>query len=206
MQILIISRQPIQTLFGKTLPWEGTNCVIEKELININTQLFDCIIVLEASPDQIQQYQTIEQPLLLGAVSHLLTEFDGIKAPVARFNNWPVLIDRPCIEYSTNHPVIFTALFENWRIPFYATADQLGLVAARTISMIVNEAFLALEEKVATAADINTAMKLGTSYPMGPFEWAQAIGTDKIVALLNAMSTKQEQYQPALSLLNFKAN
>lgn len=45
-------------------------------------------------------------------------------------------------------------------------------VALRVISCIVNEAFLALSEGVATAEDIDRAMKLGANYPKGPFEWA----------------------------------
>jgi 3-hydroxybutyryl-CoA dehydrogenase len=62
-----------------------------------------------------------------------------------------------------------------------------GDVALRVISCIVNEAFLALSEGVATAADIDRAMKLGANYPKGPFEWADEIGPDRILHTLDSL-------------------
>ena len=62
-------------------------------------------------------------------------------------------------------------------------------VALRVISCIVNEAFLALSEGVATAEDIDQAMKLGANYPKGPFEWADEIGTHSIVETLDSLRT-----------------
>jgi len=62
-------------------------------------------------------------------------------------------------------------------------------VALRVISCIVNEAFLALSEGVATAEDIDEAMKLGANYPKGPFEWAEEVGAPTIVRVLDALRT-----------------
>lgn len=47
-----------------------------------------------------------------------------------------------------------------------------GFIFPRTIVQIINEAFYALEEGVATKEDINRAMKFGVNYPKGPFEWS----------------------------------
>ncbi len=44
------------------------------------------------------------------------------------------------------------------------------------MAMIINEAWHALAEEVSTKNEIDTAMKLGTNYPYGPFEWAEKIG------------------------------
>ena len=60
-------------------------------------------------------------------------------------------------------------------------------VALRVISCIVNEAFLALSEGVATAEAIDRAMKLGASYPKGPFEWEDEIGTARILHTLDSL-------------------
>jgi 3-hydroxybutyryl-CoA dehydrogenase len=60
-------------------------------------------------------------------------------------------------------------------------------VALRVISCIVNEAFLTLSEGVATAEDIDQAMKLGANYPRGPFEWAEEIGAHKILQTLDSL-------------------
>jgi len=60
-------------------------------------------------------------------------------------------------------------------------------VALRVISCIVNEAFLSLSEGVATAEDIDQAMKLGANYPKGPFEWAEEIGASSILETLDSL-------------------
>ena len=55
-----------------------------------------------------------------------------------------------------------------------------GFITARVIAMIINEAFFALQENVSSKEEIDTAMRLGTNYPYGPFEWTKLIGIDKI--------------------------
>ena len=76
-----------------------------------------------------------------------------------------------------------------------------GDVALRVISCIVNEAFLALSEGVATAADIDRAMKLGANYPRGPFEWADEIGIKRILDTLDSLrKTQGDAYLAAPSL------
>jgi 3-hydroxybutyryl-CoA dehydrogenase len=60
-------------------------------------------------------------------------------------------------------------------------------LALHVISCIVNEAFLALSEGVATAEDIDRAMKLGANYPKGPFQWVEEIGARSIVETLDSL-------------------
>lgn len=60
-------------------------------------------------------------------------------------------------------------------------------VALRVISCIVNEAFLTDSEGVASAEDIDRAMKLGANYPKGPFEWVEEIAAGTIVEKLDAL-------------------
>lgn len=72
--------------------------------------------------------------------------------------------------------------------------DSIAGVFPRTLAMIVNEAAFAVEEKVATASDIDLAMKLGTNYPKGPLAWCDEIGAMAIVAVLDALQT---EYDPA---------
>ncbi len=72
----------------------------------------------------------------------------------------------------------------------------------RTIAMIVNEAFFALGDKLATATDIDLAMKNGVNYPLGPFEWGEKIGLHNIAQLLEELSTitRDERYKLATEL------
>jgi len=48
-----------------------------------------------------------------------------------------------------------------------------GFIFPRTIVQIINEAYFALEEGVASREDIDRAMKFGVNYPKGPFEWSE---------------------------------
>jgi len=57
----------------------------------------------------------------------------------------------------------------------------------RVISCIVNGAFSSFSEGVATAEDVDQAMKLGTNYPRGPFEWAEEIGASSRPETLDAL-------------------
>lgn len=90
-------------------------------------------------------------------------------------------------------------------IPWQWSPFTPGLVGARTIAMIVNEAFFALEENVANKADIDTAMRLGTNYPFGPFEWAEKIGLQNIASLLQFLAKENSLYTPC-NLLIQQAN
>ena len=75
--------------------------------------------------------------------------------------------------------------------------DEPGFITARVIAMIINEAWFALEEGVSTKEEIDTAMKLGTNYPYGPFEWGNQIGLKNIYTLLDKLNTDNPRYRPA---------
>jgi 3-hydroxybutyryl-CoA dehydrogenase len=74
------------------------------------------------------------------------------------------------------------------------------MVTPRVISAIINEAYFTLQADVSTKEEIDTAMKLGTNYPFGPFEWSRAIGLKKIYELLLALSKTDSRYLPAARL------
>lgn len=79
--------------------------------------------------------------------------------------------------------------------------DEPGFVTPRVISMIINEACFALSEGVSTKEEIDTALKLGTAYPFGPFEWSEKIGLKNIAQLLTTLAIKEPRYQPCPLLL-----
>jgi 3-hydroxybutyryl-CoA dehydrogenase len=79
--------------------------------------------------------------------------------------------------------------------------DKPGMVAPRVVSMIINEAWFALEEQVSSREDIDTAMLLGTNYPYGPFTWGDKIGLKKIVTLLQTLEKEDPRYSVASLLL-----
>jgi len=79
-----------------------------------------------------------------------------------------------------------------------AVPDGPGLIAARTVACLANEAASAVAEGVADGETIDRAMRLGTNYPRGPLEWADVIGPDAVVTLLEALEREHggERYTP----------
>ena len=77
--------------------------------------------------------------------------------------------------------------------------DAPGLVFPRILSLIINEAARSLDEGVATAEEIDVALRLGTNYPQGPLRWADEIGLDEVLAVLEGLleETGDDRYRPA---------
>ena len=136
----------------------------------------------------------------------LFVDQDAINKPnYVRLNAWPGFLNRSitelaCSDQSTkkNAVEIFNQL--GWN--FVWVKDDYGLIAARIIAMIINEAYYALEENVSTKKQIDIAMKLGTNYPFGPFEWSEKIGLNNILQLLNHLQKQGDRY--AISSLLIK--
>jgi 3-hydroxybutyryl-CoA dehydrogenase len=75
-------------------------------------------------------------------------------------------------------------------------------VAERVILAIVNEAYRALGEEVASEADIDRAMRLGANHPFGPFEWSRQTGIHEVVVMLDSLSDEDaDTFRPALPLI-----
>jgi 3-hydroxybutyryl-CoA dehydrogenase len=76
-------------------------------------------------------------------------------------------------------------------------ADVPGLVVARTVAMLVNEASDAVEQGVCDAAGADAAMTLGVNYPAGPFTWLAQWGAPAITLLLDALDAhyRGERYR-----------
>jgi 3-hydroxybutyryl-CoA dehydrogenase len=84
-------------------------------------------------------------------------------------------------------------------------ADTPGMVLPRIYAMLVNEATFALQEGVASPEDLDTAMKLGTNYPKGPLAWAEMVGLDTVLAILDHLwqTYRDERYRPCLLLQQY---
>jgi len=79
--------------------------------------------------------------------------------------------------------------------------DSPALVALRTWVMLANEAAESLLHGVATAADIDLAMRTGLNLPQGPLAWADTFGLPKLLEVLrNLQGCYGEQYRPSLLL------
>jgi len=72
-------------------------------------------------------------------------------------------------------------------VPVSVIHDSAGFVAQRVIAHIVNIACDIAQQRIASAQDIDTAVTLGLGYPMGPLAWGDALGPQRILAVLQAL-------------------
>jgi 3-hydroxybutyryl-CoA dehydrogenase len=148
--------------------------------------------------------QFLPRPVFINAVAETLAE---INQPFIRINAWPTFLQRKITEVVVlpEQEQIMKDVFEQLGWSFQMVPDIAGMISARIIGMVINEAYFALSEKVSTKEEIDIAMKYGTSYPYGPFEWSKKIGLKKIYALLNPLSKKNISYEVS-ALLAYETN
>jgi len=206
MKVLIISETP-----GSTLPWTGGvppqqveliwNTTFQPEQASGCTAVFD--FTAETGSFSAEPYLQTKQPVFLGAVLSTLEELNMQSLPIARFNHW--MLGAGARELEVAFPAGAAAqlqeVLQQLQLPYREVQDIPGFVSTRIVSLIINEAFLALEEGVSGRGEMDTAMKLGTNYPKGPFEWFTALGPQRVAALLRQLSATHKRYQPASLLL-----
>lgn len=147
-------------------------------------------------------------PVLVNAVVFTLEE---IGSPFVRINGWPGFLERTIHELAilkelsddrlTKLKDQLTGLYEKLGREYRLVPDTPGMISGRILATIINEAYYTWEEEVSTKEEIDIAMKLGTNYPLGPFEWGQRIGLEKVTDLLTALSKNNGRYTPSNSLL-----
>lgn len=111
----------------------------------------------------------------------------------------PSLIQKPLVEIA---PTIFSPketldvvnrFFHSIGKETAIVQDRVGMVLPRILCQIINEAAFAIQEDVASAQDIDTAMKFGVHYPHGPIEWADTIGLRQVYAVLSALENDLQE-------------
>ena len=79
-----------------------------------------------------------------------------------------------------------------------------GFITSRINAMIGNEAFYMLQEGIASAEDIDKALKLGLNHPMGPFELVDLVGLDTRLHILEYLhKTLGDKYRPCPLLTQY---
>ena len=158
-------------------------------------------LLFRNDPERNQQLaRMLPKPVIVNAVEHTTEE---IRYPFIRINGWPTLLQRSIAEIVLPASIteesiegIFASL--NWQ--YQLAPDIPGMITARVLAMIINEAYFTLGAEVSSREEIDTAMKLGTNYPMGPFEWSEKIGLQRVYALLQQLQLTDARYAPAPAL------
>ena len=130
----------------------------------------------------------------------LKSRFQDIRCAVVGVNGLPTMLNRSILEVSVSDSSM-TEILRNicgkLETDYEIVSDRTGMVTPRIICMIINEAFYALQESIATEDDIDLAMRLGTNYPLGPLEWCRKIGINHVYEVLKAVyeDTRDERYK-----------
>jgi 3-hydroxybutyryl-CoA dehydrogenase len=106
----------------------------------------------------------------------------------------------------TDHDTLATAVEVGRRMgkEVVVIKESPGFVTSRINAMIGNEAFYMLQEGIASAADIDKALKLGLNHPMGPFELVDLVGLDTRLSILEYLhKSLGEKYRPAPLLVQY---
>lgn len=209
MNILVIGEEAnfkeCQSKFKDRHNYKFTNTHLgaKKEISEMDL-IFDFIIEREVT--QMELYRDLSKVTVflntakinLGHLTASLKQ--KISSSIFGFAGLPSFLNREILEVSLlrqDQESGLSAIFKELGTAFQIVDDRVGLVTPRIICMIINEAYYTVQEGTAGKDDIDVAMKLGTNYPFGPFEWCQKIGVRNVYELLAAIyeDTKDERYK-----------
>ena len=141
-------------------------------------------------------YSFTSAPIFINSVIESVSDDDN----VFRINGWNGFLEKDIWEIpgEPDEKAMEVLTFLNKKV--IPAPDEPGLISGRIIAMIINEAYFAIADDVSSEKEIDIAMKLGTNYPFGPFEWGEKIGLKNIYSLLVKLSKKNKKYSPAPSL------
>ena len=157
-----------------------------------NADAFFCLTPHEISA----AFDSFTKPVIVNSVIETRTDL-SLPPNVYRINGWPTFLHRSVWEIAGVADEEIEAVFEMLNIKINFVKDEPGFISARVIAMIINEAYFALEDNVSSKTEIDIAMKLGTNYPFGPFEWVLQIGTGNVLALLQKLYLTDSRYKPS---------
>lgn len=174
--------------FGNLHSYTVFNNIDETSFDNADV-VFD--LNLDDYPEEASKYNLINVLLVAGSLKCALLNICkslNNKVTIVGLNTLPGFLNRDILEMSAlekESKESFNKLFPDVKTQW--VKDRVGMVSARVLAMIINEACFTLEEGTANIEDIDKGMKLGTNYPFGPFEWADKIGVDQIFSLLSVL-------------------
>jgi len=151
--------------------------------------------------DRVNQLKKLlPKPIFINSVVHVLRQ---INQPFIRINAWPTFLKRNiCEAVASDKEQKKSAenIFHQLKWDYQFVPDVPGMISARIIASIINEAYFTLQDEVSTKTEIDIAMKLGTNYPCGPFEWSEKIGLKNIYDLLFELSKTDGKYKVSEAL------
>ena len=191
-----------EELIGKGIP-DSVKIIWADSLRSLTMVEADAYFDLQFEYDheRLDQYNIIKNKTVF--ISSIQWTTDIIDKKFIRINGWPGMLKREYIEIAIaddrkqdDVEKVFNAL--NWK--YQLVPDVPGMISARILAMIINEAWYTYGEHISSKEEIDIAMRLGTNYPMGPFEWGDLIGLKKIHSLLKTLQKTDTRYTIAPAL------
>jgi 3-hydroxybutyryl-CoA dehydrogenase len=205
MKILVVGKgsqlEELKSKFGSSHSY-----LLAETETEIQKSIMEAEVVFDFIPSEaaIVSYANSQKPVFVNSVFTTLSDYICKQKSEERdfffgFCGLPTFVNRSVLEVtagskqSQDH---LKRICDRLQTDFVCVEDRVGAVTPRVICMVINEAYYTLEEGTAQRDDIDLAMKLGTNYPFGPFEWAKRIGIGHVVNLLDAVyqDTKDERY------------
>ena len=200
MQVLVITSEQLKSELLSTKESQPVEVAWALNTADIPSKKFDACIDLLFEPDTTRINWLQSLPCDCIVVNSVLEKLNSLPENFIRINGWPTFLKREIVEAAclqeSNKDVV-AEIFSLFGKGIQWVPDITGFLTPRVVASIINEAFYALDENVSTREEIDTAMKLGTNYPFGPFEWANKIGIEKVYALLGQLSAEDSRYKPS---------
>ena len=177
----------------------GVDVVYIEDDAYFNDYNADAVLILNREITGVELKNIGNKIVFVNSVVATLSKM-GIPKNVCRVNGWRTFLHNYVWEVAASDHQIVKELFSRIGWKCILVPDEPGFVSARVIAMIINEAYFALGDDVSSKVEIDTAMKLGTNYPYGPFEWSERIGLKNIHSLLLTLRQDNNRYEIAPAL------
>ncbi len=203
MKIAVAGKEKRLIEFRTLISAEHELIEVENFPAQFDFSSFDLIVDLNADDREeiVDSVFSSGKNILLCAVKKSLkqlTDGKNISSTIAGINALPTFLSRPIQEISflkEEENLNWKNIFENLNWKTRIVKDKIGMVTPRILFMIINEACFTLEEGTASKEDIDSGMKMGTAYPIGPFEWADKIGLKNIYETLLAIQQEANDHR-----------
>jgi len=198
MKIVVISDEALKT----ELLAQGVSSTEEIVWLSLPEKVTGATCYLDLLFDYTEERINILQEISSGLtiVNSVNKTCNYLPKNFIRINGWPTFFNRPLIEaacINENLKAETEIVFSFFNKSIEWVPDIPGFITPRVIATVINEAYFTLEEKVSSKEEIDIAMKLGTNYPYGPFEWSKKIGLKKIFDLLTLLAKTNARYEPS---------
>lgn len=172
---------------GTTIPAQASLAI---ELTNTNP------VFKKKNLEEIDKKLPETAPILSSSITVTASEqatWISKKHRLVGISAFPTFVTKPLVEvaptiYSPKETIeVISRFFASIGKKIEIVQDRIGMVMPRILCQVINEAAFAVTEDVATPQDIDTALKLGSHFPLGPLEWADTIGLRHVCAVLTAL-------------------